>query len=127
MYGNRRFSTDIDQPLSGKVAFRLNGMFEDSNSFRDDVGLTRYGVTPAVTIAPSARTTITLRYEHLHDMRVADRGISSWHGLPVDVDAGLFYGNPDASRVRAGDARVGADVGVVVLGRKTAVDEPGNA
>ena len=102
MYGNRRFSTDIDQPLGGKVAFRLNGMFEDSNSFRDDVGLTRYGVTPAVTIAPNARTTIALRYEHLHDTRVADRGISSWHGLPVDVDAGLFYGNPDASRVRAG-------------------------
>jgi catecholate siderophore receptor len=37
MYGNRRFSTDIDQPLGGKVAFRLNGMFEDSDSFRDGV------------------------------------------------------------------------------------------
>ena len=32
-------------------------MFEDSDSFRDGVGLTRYGVTPTVTIAPSARTT----------------------------------------------------------------------
>src|SRR4029078_429536 len=33
---------------------------------------------------------------------VADRGISSFRGLPVDVDAGLFYGNPDASTARAG-------------------------
>jgi catecholate siderophore receptor len=102
LFGNRRFSTDIDQPLGGKVAFRLNGMFEDSDSFRDGVGLTRYGVTPALTIAPSARTTIALRYEHLHDTRVADRGIPSFQGLPVDVDAGRFYGNPDASQVRAG-------------------------
>jgi len=102
MYGNRRFSTDIGQPLGGKVAFRVNGMFEDSNSFRDGVGLTRYGVTPTVTIAPSAHTTIALRYEHLHDTRVADRGISSFRGLPVDVDAELFYGDPDASHVRAG-------------------------
>ena len=45
MYGNKRFSTDIDQPLGDKVAFRLNGMFEDSDSFRDSVGLKRYGVT----------------------------------------------------------------------------------
>ena len=26
---------DFDQPLGGKVAFRLNGMFENSDSFRD--------------------------------------------------------------------------------------------
>ena len=35
MYGNKRFTTDFDQPLSEKVAFRLNGMYEDSDSFRD--------------------------------------------------------------------------------------------
>jgi catecholate siderophore receptor len=101
MYGNKRFSADIDQPLGDKVAFRLNGMFEDSDSFRESVGLKRYGFTPTVTIAPGSRTTIALRYEHLHDTRVADRGIPSFQGLPVDVDAGTFYGNPDASSVRA--------------------------
>ena len=123
MYGNRRFSTDIDQPLGGKVAFRLNGMFEDSDSFRDSVGLKRYGVTPTVTIAPSARTTIALRYEHLHDTRVADRGIPSFQGLPVDVDTGLFYGNPDASRVRSGvdlgSATVEHRVGRVTIRNQT--------
>ena len=102
MYGNKRVSADIDQPLGDKVAFRLNGMFEDSNSFRDGVGLKRYGVTPTLTIAPSDRTTIAIRYEHLHDTRVADRGIPSFQGLPVDVDVATFYGNPGASEVRAG-------------------------
>ena len=55
-----------------------------------------------MTIAPSGRTTIALRFEHLHDTRVADRGIPSFQGLPVDVDVATFYGNPGASSVRAG-------------------------
>ena len=101
MYGNRRFTTDIDQPLSDKVAFRLNGMFEDSDSFRDAVGLKRYGITPTLTIVPSRQTTVTFRYEHLHDTRVADRGIPSFQGRPVDVDPATFYGDPRASDVRA--------------------------
>src|SRR5207249_4438464 len=28
--GNRRFTTDLDQPLTDKAAFRLNGMYESS-------------------------------------------------------------------------------------------------
>ena len=35
MFGNKRFTADIDQPLTTRSAFRLNGMFEDSDSFRD--------------------------------------------------------------------------------------------
>ena len=101
MFGNKRISADIDQPLGGKVAFRLNGMFEDSNSFRDRVGLRRYGISPTLKFTPSSRTTIALRYEHLHDVRVADRGISSFQGRPADVDVATFYGDPNASRVRA--------------------------
>jgi catecholate siderophore receptor len=101
MYGNKRISADIDQPVNDQVAFRLNGMFEDSNSFRDAVGLKRFGVTPTLTIAPSTQTTITVRYEHLHDTRVADRGMPSFQGRPVDVDIATFYGDPSASDVRA--------------------------
>ena len=33
-FGNRRFTTDLDQPLNDQVAVRLNGMFENSDSFR---------------------------------------------------------------------------------------------
>jgi catecholate siderophore receptor len=101
MFGNKRISTDIDQPLGGKVAFRLNGLFEDSNSFRDSVGLRRYGITPTIRFIPSSDTTIALRYEHLHDTRVADRGLPSFQGRPVDVDVATFYGDPNASSVRA--------------------------
>src|SRR5262249_45581642 len=94
MYGNRRFTTDLDQPLSDKVAVRLNGMFEESDSFRNGVDLKRYGVTPTMTIAPSQQTTITIRYEYLNDARVADRGITSYGGRPANVAPETYYGNP---------------------------------
>src|SRR5262249_24084072 len=70
-YGNARVTGDVDQPLGGKVAFRVNGMFEHADSFRQSVGLDRYGVTPTVSWFPGDRTKVAVRYEHLHDRRVA--------------------------------------------------------
>src|SRR5262245_61817135 len=101
-YDNKRITGDVDRPLSDNVAFRLNAMYEDSGSFRQAVGLERYGLNPTVTIAASTRTKVTLGYEHLHDTRVADRGIPSFQGRPADVDVSTYYGNPDDSHVRAG-------------------------
>jgi len=100
-FGNRRVTADVDQPIGDKVAMRLNGMYENSDSFRSFVGLERYGVTPTVTISPGERTKVTIRYEYLHDGRVADRGITSFQGSPADVDVSTYYGNPNDSRVRA--------------------------
>ena len=45
-----RFSGDIDQPLSDKVGIRLNGVYEDSDSFRHQVELKRYGINPTVAL-----------------------------------------------------------------------------
>jgi catecholate siderophore receptor len=100
-YGNKRFTADLDEPLGDTAAFRVNGMFEDSDSFRQAVGLQRYGIAPTLTVVPSSRTKITLRYEHLHDTRVADRGMTSFQGRPADIDLATYYGNPNDSRVRA--------------------------
>ena len=101
-FGNKRFTGDFDQPLNDKVAFRLNGMYENSDSFRDFVNLERYGIAPALTIAATKATRISLDYEHFHDGRVADRGIPSFNGRPADTDISTFFGNPDDSHVKAG-------------------------
>ena len=42
-------------------------------------------------------TTLRGSYEFFHDDRVADRGISSFGGRPVDTDPGTFFGDPDRS------------------------------
>jgi len=100
-YGRKRFAADLDQPVTDKLAFRFNGMYEDSDSFRHAVNLERYGLNPTLTFAPDDRTKITLGYERLSDTRVADRGIPSFQGRPADVDISTFFGDPDESAVRA--------------------------
>ena len=125
MYGNKRFTTDLDQPLSNTVAVRLNGMFEDSDSFRTDVGLQRYGVTPTVTFTPSSETKIVASYEYLNDTRVADRGITSFQGRPVSVDSSTFYGNPAdshvAAYVHAGYVTIEHHVGALLVRNHTSI------
>ncbi|MEK6281805.1 MAG: TonB-dependent siderophore receptor [Acidobacteriota bacterium] len=101
LFGNKRVLGDWSQPLGKTVAFRLNGTFENSDSFRDGVDLHRFGINPTVTIAAGNRTQIRLGYEHFRDDRVADRGIPSYRGRPADVDISTFFGNPDESHVRA--------------------------
>src|SRR5689334_7326566 len=101
-FGNKRFAMDFDQPLGNKLAFRLNGLYENSGSFRNNVDLERYGINPTATLIVGPKTAVKLSYEYFHDGRVADRGIPSFHGLPVDVPIDTFFGDPDNSRVRAG-------------------------
>jgi catecholate siderophore receptor len=99
--GNRRVTGDIDQPINGKFALRLNGVYENSGSFRRFVNLERYGLNPTLTFVPGAHTRITVSYEHFHDTRVADRGIPSFAGRPVDVPIETYFGNANDSHVGA--------------------------
>ncbi|HEX7315987.1 MAG TPA: TonB-dependent siderophore receptor [Pyrinomonadaceae bacterium] len=98
---NRRVSGDINQPISDHVAFRLNGVYENSDSYRDFVNLNRTAFNPTFTITPDERTRITVGYEFARDRRTADRGVTSFQGRPADVPSETFYGNPDDSRVRS--------------------------
>jgi len=101
-FGNRRFSADLNQPLTTALALRLNGVFEDADSFRRGVGLQRYGVAPSITYVASARTMLTVDYEHFYDERIADRGITSYRGRPIDLPTSTFFGNAADSHVHAG-------------------------
>jgi catecholate siderophore receptor len=100
-YNNKRVAMDFNQPFNYKAALRLNGLYENSDSFRNDVSLERYGISPTLTILPGKQTRITLGYENFRDYRTADRGIPSFQGRPADIDISTFFGNQDESRVRA--------------------------
>ena len=96
-FGNKRFSGDFDQPLGNKFAFRVNGLYENSGSFRDEVDLERYGINPTATLILGPKTAVKLSYEYFYDERTADRGIPSFLGRPIDVPIETFFGNPDDS------------------------------
>ena len=100
-FRNRRVTADFGESLTKSLAFRINGLYENSGSFRDSVNLERYGIAPTLTFAPNVATKITVAFEHFHDGRTADRGIPSFRGRPADAPISSFFGNPNDSRVRA--------------------------
>jgi catecholate siderophore receptor len=100
-FNHKRVSGDFNQPLSGKATFRVNGLYENSGSFRRFVNRRRYGISPTLTFAPSSATQMTLSYEHFYDARTADRGIPSFLGRPADLPIETYFGNPDEAYVRA--------------------------
>ncbi|HEY6123001.1 MAG TPA: TonB-dependent siderophore receptor, partial [Pyrinomonadaceae bacterium] len=98
---NRRVTADINQPLNSSTWFRVNGAYENSDSFRNYVGLNRLAFNPTVTINTGPQTLLRFGFEHLQDDRVADRGIPSVRGRPAQVDVSSFFGDPKKSRVRS--------------------------
>ncbi|HXT50468.1 MAG TPA: TonB-dependent siderophore receptor, partial [Thermoanaerobaculia bacterium] len=100
-HDGKRLTADVDQRLGDRLALRVNGLFEDSGSFRDHVELQRSGIAPTVTFRGSHATKVTVGFERFHDQRTADRGITSFQGRPAEVPIETFYGNPEDSKVRA--------------------------
>ena len=101
-YPGARVTTDIGQAVNENWAFRLNAMYENTQSYRDFVGLDRWAINPTATFAPNDTTTVKLSYEHLHDHRTVDRGIPSqirpgnaFPRFPYDTSPSTFFGNPN--------------------------------
>ncbi|MBI2742250.1 MAG: TonB-dependent siderophore receptor [Rhodospirillales bacterium] len=76
-YPGFRATADYGEALSNTFAFRVNAMYEKSNSYRDFVNLERYAINPTLTWLPDPDTQVKLGFEYLHDWRVTDRGIPS--------------------------------------------------
>ena len=99
--GEQRASVDVGRALSDTAAFRITGVTEDSESYRDYFKLKRYGVNPTLAFKTGNNTLVRIGYEHFKDERTADRGIPSFQGRPVNVDPEQFFGNPELSRTWA--------------------------
>jgi catecholate siderophore receptor len=95
--GGVRLTGDIDQPLGTGAGVRINGVYENGESFRRHVDLERYAVNPTVALLAGPATRIDLSYEYLHDRRTADRGVPSLAGKPLKGFDRTFFGDPDLS------------------------------
>ena len=99
-YKNSRISADLDQPINSKVALRLTGVYENTDTYRSGVGLERFGVNPTILVSLTPKTILRSGYEYFHDDRTADRGIPSYKGVPFVADASTFFGNaPESNSV----------------------------
>jgi catecholate siderophore receptor len=96
-WNNKRFTADVGRGLNETVAVRATGLYENSDSYRDGFNVERYGFNPTAAFRLGPNTTLRGSYEYFHDERIADRGISSFNGLPVMTDPGTFFGDPTQS------------------------------
>ena len=105
--GGLRLAGDFDQSLGQGIGVRINGLYEDGDSFRRHVDLKRYGVNPTMAFQVGPSTRIDIAYEYFHDRRTTDRGIPSLAGKPVEGFDRSFFGDPDDSFARA-DVNIGS-------------------
>lgn len=117
-YGNwnrKRGTLDWQTKISESAAFRVNAVAEESEGFRDGFEISRRGINPTMRFGLGEHTQLDLSFEHFRDDRVADRGVPSLNGRPIDVDPSTFFGSPELSpvwaRVNAFDAALVHDFG----------------
>lgn len=68
---------DVYGPLTGKIAYRINGAFESAGSYRDNVSSKRYYVNPSLLFKLSDKTELIIEGDHLRHEFTPDFGIGS--------------------------------------------------
>jgi catecholate siderophore receptor len=105
-WNNRRFTADVGRAVNQTVTLRSTALYENSDAYREGVGIERYGFNPTAAFRVGSNTTLRASYEYFHDERVADRGIPSFQGRPVKTAPGTFFGDPTQSPTHATVNRV---------------------
>jgi catecholate siderophore receptor len=101
--GYRRGTVDVNHPMSGSTAVRLNAMWTDAEtSGRDAVSSGRWGVAPSLAVGIGTPTRLTVSYAHLDQDNLPDYGIpwvpptnvplGQYADQPPPVDFRNFYG-----------------------------------
>jgi catecholate siderophore receptor len=96
-WDNRRATVDVGDAVNDRVALRITGLYENSDSYRDGFNFERMGVNPTAAFAVGEATVVRLSYEYYDYDRTADRGLPSELGRPYVTDPSTFFGNPDRS------------------------------
>lgn len=107
-YGLYRPMLDVSGPLndSKTVRFRVNGAYENSESFRDVVRSHRYFIAPVIAWDAGSNTTLTFEGEYVHNNQTFDPGVPALGARPAPVPINRFLGEPfNAYNVR--EARAG--------------------
>jgi catecholate siderophore receptor len=99
--GGGRTTADFGTAIGDSLGLRVTGLYEDSDSYRDDVKFERVGVNPTMFFGLGENATLRLGYEYYDYDRTADRGIPSFNGRPSESDPETFFGDPHQSTTAA--------------------------
>lgn len=75
-WGQLRPSFDIQRVLgvSGRAAFRINGVYERADNYRVHVSKDRFYINPSFAWKPDDKTNVVIEMDYMHDSRTPDQG-----------------------------------------------------
>ena len=104
-FGSAYGSFDVNVPVAGRAALRVNGFYERLDNHRDAFGGDRYAINPVIGAELSDRVSVQLGYEYVRDERVVDRGVpAAFAGTlasptgPVSGFRDAFFGSRDLNQ-----------------------------
>lgn len=86
-------SIDFYGPLSKSIAFRINGSYENSESFRDVVKNERLYINPSLLFVINPKTQITVQGDYLSADWTPDFGTGIIGKQILDLPRNTFYGS----------------------------------
>lgn len=99
----RRLEGDITGAVADSVALRLNGAYEDADSFRDTVHTKREFLSPSALVRLGSNTTLSYEYEWSKQEIPFDRGVVAFNNQLGIIPNSRYLGEP-------GDGPTKADV-----------------
>jgi catecholate siderophore receptor len=99
---HKRATTQLAVPFGARGVLGLSAMGEDSDGFRQGFFLRRYGINPTAGLELGKHSRLVVGIEHMRDHRLADRGIPSRDGRPVEIDRAQLFGSPTQNDARSG-------------------------
>lgn len=91
---------DLSGPLNRdkSLLYRLNGVYENSSSFRDFTQIERYFIAPVLSWQISDQTKLTFNLDYVNDERPFDSGLVAFGDGVADVPISRRLGEPDDFR-----------------------------
>lgn len=102
-FGAWDVSADLNAPISGNAAFRVNATYENLDNHRDFFDGERYAINPYLAV-DLGQWKLGLSYEYVNDDRVTDRGVPSiataagQPNRPLGGHRDTFFGVPGVNR-----------------------------
>ena len=90
-----RIQGDYTNGLTDDLAFRINGAWQDSDSFRDYVHHDKLVITPSLYYQVTDNSSLTYEFEYVDQQQMYDRGVVILNGNIETVPESRFLGNPN--------------------------------
>ena len=93
-YQTYRAEGDFTGPITQSIAGRINGAYENADSFRDTITSKKYVVTPSLLARIGDQTSISYELEVIRQEVPFDRGVVARNGVLGVVPISTFLGEP---------------------------------